>query len=216
MKKFIHILSLLTLVIAVSATASVPSDNIKSIDQVETVAVQGSAVDGLPDQTVAPGLSLDNGFQNPITVTDGGRMNLTSGESIVLKPGTRVIAGGYLRANILSDTRAQKSSIHQYRKAKKTVGSENTVEPVIIAETQNTISPFARNSARAIRESSNNEESLNAIISDVSGISPEQNRKTLGYSTTRINFTYNNITNLPKYSLLSLSENRETTAVLRL
>jgi hypothetical protein len=163
-----------------------------------------------------PGLSLDTEFQNPITVTSGGRMNLTSSESIVLKPGTRVVAGGYLRANILSETRAQRSTIHQYRKTKKTLGSENTVETVIIAETQNTISPFARNSARAIRESNDNEERFNAMISEASGISTEQNRKTSGYSTVQISFTHNSITNLPKYCLLSLSENRETTSVLRL
>jgi hypothetical protein len=56
MKKFLYIVSLFTLVLAVSAMASVPSDsdNKKSTAQTETVAVQERVVDGLTDQTVAP------------------------------------------------------------------------------------------------------------------------------------------------------------------
>ena len=152
-----------------------------------------------------------------LTVSDGGRMNLVSGSSIILKPGVRVVAGGYLRAAIIPGPVEQKTAIHKSRNHQKTADAETAITPIVIAETHDAISPFAKRSVRGISENDNKEESLVAQISEVSGISPGQNHKLAAYSSaTRMNLTWNRITESSHYRFIPLSENHETIAVLRL
>jgi hypothetical protein len=153
---------------------------------------------------------------NPYTVGDGGRMTIISGNSIVFKPGTRVISGGYLHASIISDGKEQKPGLHKPRKPGKMADVETAIAPVVIAETHDAISPFAKKSGRGVSESDKKDESLAAQVSEVSGISPAQQYKLALHSITRKNLTLHRIlTSCPNH-FIPLSENHETIAVLRL
>lgn len=173
-----------------------------------------SVAAGIPDHGIVKE-SKESTFEFPFTVTNGGRMSLVSGHSIVLKPGTRVVAGGYLRAAIVPDSRESKPGIHKSRNHQKTADAETDI-PVVIAETHDAISPFAKKSGRGINESDNKEESLVAQVSEVSGISPGQQFKHALHSTTRKNSTTHRFLNSCSYHFIPLSETPETIAVLRL
>jgi hypothetical protein len=152
----------------------------------------------------------------PVTIDKGGRMNLVSGHSITLKPGMRVIAGGYLHAAIVSDTKEQRPGTHKTRISGKTPDAEPVVAPVVIAETIDAISPFVKTSNRGISESDKKEESLAAQVSEVTGISPGQQLKLALHSTTRKNPTTHRFFNSCPSHFIPLPETHETVAVLRL
>lgn len=181
-------------------------------------------------QTAEPGTGLSSTFeqdlpviepealntQPPLTISDGGRMNLVSGQTIVLRPGTRVLAGGYLRAAINSGSADQQAVKHS-RKSKKHSKEETSVEPVILAASPAGISPFAKKTARTISGSNRDEEGFDALITDASGISQVQNnRKSYGYSIYTVNFIRYKIGNLRQNRFIANSERCETTSVLRL
>lgn len=218
MKRFLSICVYLVITAVIPGVASVSTAS-------DTLSIASSCV---PDSEIGKELSrsLEQGIpiieseartiQPPLTISDGGRMNLIAGHSIVLKPGTRVLAGGYFRATI-SELKGHKPGIHNYLKSKKQKSLEKTIEPVLLVKTQNNISPFAKKSkGRSIGTGGNNEECLNALVTDVSGISPEQNRKPIGYATTRLTFNSARIVKSGQYPFIASSEKRETTAVLRL
>jgi len=153
--------------------------------------------------------------ENLFTVTSGSRLNLVSGKSIVFKPGTRVFSGGYLRASIVSSAKGQKSATQRYRKSKTAAAAEKTVEPAVIAETHNSISPFAARTGRALSESDDNDERLSAVMSDITGISYEQNRKLSGYFTLQKYFNPGRTLNFIHFQCIPLLEKREAIAVMR-
>jgi hypothetical protein len=171
-----------------------------------TQAGSSSSVNSSDDKNLTP----------PVTVDKGGRMNLFSGHSITLKPGTRVIAGGYLHAAIVSDTKEQRPGTHKTRISGKTPDAEPVVAPVVIAETIDAISPFVKSSGRGISESDKKEESIVAQVSEVTGISPAPQFKHALHSTIRKNSTTHRMLLSCSSHFIPLSKTPETIAVLRL
>jgi len=218
MKRTFYLLLLLIVVLAVPARAAVSdnSDSLRITGSSETADAQNIIVPGFHDATLSAIESGDAGLLTPVTINNGGRMNLTSGQPIFLKPGTKVLAGGYLRAAVLTDAGERKSVEPRYKKSKKPTRIEKIAEPLIIAETLDAISPFAKRSGRSVGEGNNNEERLNALISEVAGISPEQNRKQAVTSFAKMNFRLSRIANVCAPHLVALSDKRETITVLRL
>lgn len=218
-KRLLNILSLLTCISVIPALASVSDD----ADSLWLSGSRGSATmvnradSGLPDPTVITRRSKERSFHYTGKVTSGSRMNLESGQSIVLKPGTMVFAGGYLRATILPESSAQQPGIRHKIKSKKPVVAEQPVQPIIVAETRDANGPFMKNSrGRAIGESNNNSEWMSALAGDASGVSFEQNRKPIGFSATRMNFSLDRIAKFCSAKYIVFSEKPETSSVLRL
>lgn len=105
----------------------------------------GSPVDVLPDsdQQVVPTNDLRNtpSFQSdlnsvksaasgemlPITISNGGKLSITSGHSVVLKPGTKVEAGGKLTVRV----EEEKVSKVTRKRHKKSVIETVSPKPVV-------------------------------------------------------------------------------------
>jgi hypothetical protein len=151
----------------------------------------------------------------PLTVSDGGRINMVSGSSIILKPGVRVVAGGYLHAAIVSEPVEQKAGLRKTRKTKNTAEAEAASLPVIM-EAQTGISPFPGKSGKSINETDSKGENLAAQITEGSGISPQQERKVTGYTVIKTNIPSGRITKTALYQLIPLSQTPQTISVLRL
>lgn len=218
MKRFLTIFFFLVfaLSIFVKASVSLTADNAGVSFPSEQDCKSNLDAPKPNDQQALP---IESGFHSnhpPLTIGDGGRMNLIAGQSIVLKPGTRVLAGGYLRATIHSGSADQNQRAKQDRKSKKYSREEQAIEPVKLVATTIGISPFAKKSSRAIASGEHNNDGYFAMIPDVSGISPEQNRKTLGYITSTLNFIQYKVVNSYPNNHNVNPEMRETIAVLRL
>lgn len=139
MKKFFFILTGIFLALAVSSTAFAgdeeridlnqqPSQNTESaINSEETVTDLSVALNDNPGVKV--------GSSMPLTVSAGGRMTLVSGQSIILKPGTRVEAGGNLLVKVTAKQGLKRNKKKIVQEKVETVVPLKTVASIEIEKT---------------------------------------------------------------------------------
>ncbi len=219
MKKFFFILTGIFLALAVSSTAFAGDEERIDLNQQPSQKTE-SAINGeqtVTDLSVAlnanPGVEV--GSSMPLTVSAGGRMTLVSGQSIVLKPGTRIEAGGYLKASIGGQEKLQRDH-PDYSNTIRTKAKFQKVETPVIIQSAASVSPFSRKTSSAINQNDRGDENLVAQVVRASGISPEPTRKitdglvqNIAYRTETISFRLTRKTNL-------VNIKGETIQVLRL
>ncbi len=143
-------------------------------------------------------------------------MTLISGQSIILKPGTRIDAGGYLKASVSSYSPNNSNAQNAALKGKKRISATIVEKPQLIVQAETTISPFSRKSGRSIHENRNDNENLIAQVTQIAGISSEPSRKISAITSQLSGTKAERITRKFSNYLIPNSQKSETIQVLRL
>jgi hypothetical protein len=157
-----------------------------------------------------------SGPDKPVIVRKGATLNLVSGQTIVFLPGTKVSSGGYLHATIITDAGERNMASRKMTRPSDLAKMANPDETISISEAQASCSPFARSSKGDFREKGNNDQSINALIPDVSGVVTEHNRKVALAGQSRNQFAPQHLFNFSNKFFLTFSGKPEATRVLRL
>jgi len=157
-----------------------------------------------------------SGHEKPVIVRNGASLNLASGRSIVLLPGTKVISGGYLHATIISDVGERSVAARKMTRPSDLAKMENSNKTTIISETAVPCSPFAKSSKGDFREQGNDDQNFNALAADYSGVITEHNRKNAVVKQTRTQFAPQHLIVFVNTSFLTFAGKPEATRVLRL
>ncbi|MFH0756866.1 MAG: hypothetical protein V2B15_06240 [Bacteroidota bacterium] len=135
---------------------------------------------------------LVTGEDRPVTVEKGENLILQAAEKIILKHGTKVVAGGSLQATIVkSDIRSLKKK-EQERPLEITQTEQEKLEEQNCLEVASTlISPFVSNKPNLFQKKSEEKECIDLQSPGSSGIPVESQRRVALES--RILCTYPNI-----------------------
>lgn len=199
-------------VVTVVASAASLSDTLSAVND---LTGKFTADNSLISNTADPETNHTPAVSN-LTISAGGKMILLSGQSIILKPGTRIEAGGYLKAAVNSNGDFALNAQNPVIKEKRKIRPAASEKPQMIVQAESTISPFARKSGRSFHESRNDNENLVAQVTQVAGISSEPSRKIAAVTTQLTGINAKNIARRFSGYLIPKSQKQETIQVLRL
>ena len=156
-----------------------------------------------------------SGTNSPVTVEKKGVITLSAGKSILFLPGTKISAGGFLYASIKPVAKNRK---HQKKEIRLVTIEENEKieEQASLSIAATLFSPFPTRSRGHLHAGNAHQSSFTASGNDLSGVSPEQQRKMAFERCHLPRVTFQQILTsflpVPK----TLACRAETTTVLRL
>jgi hypothetical protein len=156
-----------------------------------------------------------SGENRPLIVEKDGEVNLTAGKSIILLPGTKISAGGFLYASIEPSV---KSGKHQKKEIRLVTIEENEKiqEQASLSQAGILFSPFPKSVKGSLHAGDAEQGYFNISANILSAVAPEQHRKVALISLPLHEITrqqvFSNLTILPVTSTFRA----ETMRVLRL
>lgn len=188
MKYFHWFKGVFFIALACSFTAQGSTDDVVAAKKNPTNHKSGA----IGSSTVIAGQSQDyratadliiSGESNPLTVEKEGRVTLTAGKSILLLPGTRISAGGFLYASIES---TGKSGKHQKKGMRLVTVEENKKieEQASLCMAFNLFKPIHSRNRGNLHAGDAEQGSFRSSNNELSAVSPEQQRKVALHSRT--------------------------------
>jgi hypothetical protein len=157
-----------------------------------------------------------SGENSRVSTNNAGTVKLVASESIVLRPGTRVTAGGFLYASIEP---VSKSGKQHHKKVVVVVTVEEKMKmeaQASLAMAYTIFSPFPSPVSRHVHSGDAENGSFTSSINELSAVSPEQQRKVAVDSRILTGFFHKQISTEFNTAPGAYSYRRDVMRVLRL
>jgi hypothetical protein len=196
----------------VEYSAAKTSDQSSQNPQGYSVSVSSSQVQN--NQSTA-NLTI-SGENSKVSADQAGTVKLVASESIVLRPGTRVTAGGFLYASIEPAT---KNGKQRHKKVVVVVTVEEKMKmeaQASLAMAYTIFSPFPSPTKRHFHSGDDENGSFTSSTNELSAVSPEQHRKVAVESRILAGVSRNQILSVSNPAPVAYSYRPEVMRVLRL